>query len=85
MRIANHAGRLALVEPDAESSGGLRGLDVERASDGRFAADPQAVYDRWAEFRDWAASADLAAAVPLRPGRASGRSPRGRRRCSPSG
>ena len=37
MRIANHAGRLALVEPDAESSGGLRGLDVERASDGRFA------------------------------------------------
>jgi 2,4-didehydro-3-deoxy-L-rhamnonate hydrolase len=65
LRIANHAGRLALVEPDPESSGGLRGIDVERASDGRFAADPQAVYDRWDEFRDWAASADLAAAVPL--------------------
>ena len=71
MRIANHAGRLALVEPDAESPGGLRGLDVERASGGRFAADPQAVYGRWDEFRAWAASADLAAAVVLllqRPG-----------------
>jgi len=68
LRIANHAGRLTLVEPDPESSGGLRGIDVERAGDGRFSADPQAVYDRWDEFRDWAASADLAAAVPLGPG-----------------
>jgi 2,4-didehydro-3-deoxy-L-rhamnonate hydrolase len=67
LRIANHAGRLALVEPDAESSGGLRGLDVERAGDGRFAADPQAVYDRWDEFRDWAASASFADAAPIAP------------------
>ncbi|MDL5156175.1 fumarylacetoacetate hydrolase family protein [Actinomycetospora termitidis] len=65
MRIANHAGRLALVEPDVETSGGLRGLDVARASDGRFGADPQAVYDRWAEFHEWAATVDLADAVPL--------------------
>ncbi|GAA4890116.1 fumarylacetoacetate hydrolase family protein [Actinomycetospora straminea] len=68
MRIANHAGRLALVEPDPESSGGLRGIDVEQASDGRFPADPQAVYDRWDAFRSWADGADLAAAVPLDPG-----------------
>lgn len=68
MRIANHAGRLALVEPDPETSGGLRGLDVEEISDGRFAPDPQAVYGRWAEFRGWADAVDLTAAVPLDPG-----------------
>jgi hypothetical protein len=31
-------------------------VDVERASAGRFAADPQAVYARWAEFAWWAAT-----------------------------
>lgn len=47
MRIANVAGRLALIRDD-------RAVDVERASGGTFAADPQAVYARWAEFRAWA-------------------------------
>ena len=56
MRIANLAGRLVLVTAD-----GTRALDVERASQGRFAADPQAVYDRWAEFADWAAGVGLGA------------------------
>jgi 2-keto-4-pentenoate hydratase/2-oxohepta-3-ene-1,7-dioic acid hydratase in catechol pathway len=56
VRIANLAGRLVLVTPD-----GTGALDVERASQGRFAADPQAVYERWAEFTAWAASAGLAA------------------------
>ncbi|MGW7094689.1 fumarylacetoacetate hydrolase family protein [Streptomyces sp. NPDC054874] len=52
MRIANLAGRLALVVD------GLA-VDVEQASDGLFTADPQAVYERWEEFRRWAAQAQL--------------------------
>lgn len=51
MRIANVAGRLTVVTPSG-------GIDVERASGGRFAADPAAVYDRWAEFSAWAASVE---------------------------
>jgi 2-keto-4-pentenoate hydratase/2-oxohepta-3-ene-1,7-dioic acid hydratase in catechol pathway len=48
MRFANFRGRAALVTKDGEA------IDVERASRGRFSADPQAVYARWSEFRDWA-------------------------------
>jgi 2-keto-4-pentenoate hydratase/2-oxohepta-3-ene-1,7-dioic acid hydratase in catechol pathway len=47
MRIANVNGRLALLLDD-------RAVDVERASAGRFASDPQAVYARWDEFVGWA-------------------------------
>ncbi|MFJ7327523.1 fumarylacetoacetate hydrolase family protein [Streptomyces cyaneofuscatus] len=54
MRIANLSGRLALIADD-------RAIDVEQASGGTFAADPQAVYERWDEFRTWAAGADLTA------------------------
>ncbi|MEW5352606.1 fumarylacetoacetate hydrolase family protein [Streptomyces sp. 16-176A] len=54
MRIANLSGRLVLVVDG-------RAVDVEHASDGRFSADPQAVYERWEEFRSWAAAADLPA------------------------
>lgn len=61
MRIANIAGRLALLDPAGH------GLDVEQASDGRFAADPQAVYERWDEFRAWATLADLTTARPFDP------------------
>lgn len=50
MRIANVGGRLTLV-----TSGG--GVDVERASGGRFGADPQAVFTEWDAFRAWAATA----------------------------
>jgi 2,4-didehydro-3-deoxy-L-rhamnonate hydrolase len=60
LRIANLAGRLVLVTPD-----GMAALDVERASQGRFAAGPQAVYDQWPEFAAWAAGADLGAAEPF--------------------
>jgi 2,4-diketo-3-deoxy-L-fuconate hydrolase len=56
VRIANLASRLVLVTPD-----GTRALDVQRASAGRFSADPQAVYDQWPEFAAWAAGTDLAA------------------------
>jgi 2,4-didehydro-3-deoxy-L-rhamnonate hydrolase len=70
VRTANLAGRLVLVTPD-----GTRALDVQRASAGRFSADPQAVYDQWPEFAAWAAgtvldgtglsAAGLADAVPF--------------------
>ena len=57
MRIGNVDGRLAIVP-------GAGAIDVERASGGRFGADPQAVYERWAEFTAWAGSAGSEAAVP---------------------
>lgn len=64
MRIANHAGRLALLDPAAGPEH-TRGIDVERASEGRFDADPQAVYARWVEFRDWATTASFAEAAEI--------------------
>lgn len=63
MRIANLSGRLVLVRGDLVR--GDRAVDVERASGGEFAADPQAVYARWSEFRAWAAAADLPAGEPF--------------------
>ncbi|MEW5625430.1 fumarylacetoacetate hydrolase family protein [Streptomyces hydrogenans] len=60
MRIANISGRLALVVDG-------RAVDVEKASGGRFSADPQAVYERWEEFRSWAAAAELPAGTALDP------------------
>ena len=50
MKFANHLDRLVLVVDDGV-------VDVERASDGRFGADPLAVYDDWAAFRAWADTA----------------------------
>lgn len=50
MRIANVAGRTTLLD----ASGG--GLDIEKASDGRFPAEPQALFEQWDELRDWAAA-----------------------------
>src|SRR3954453_9495154 len=50
MRIAAVDDRLALLHGDLA-------LDVERASDGRFGADPQAIYERWDEFAAWAEGA----------------------------
>ncbi|MFN8224773.1 MAG: fumarylacetoacetate hydrolase family protein [Gaiellales bacterium] len=60
MRIANVAGRLAVVD-------GERAIDVERASAGLFAADPQAIYADWDAFRAWAAAAALPAGEPFTP------------------
>lgn len=53
MRIGSSAGRLVIED-------GGRYVDVERASGGRFPADPMAVYGVWEEFSAWAASANLA-------------------------
>lgn len=52
MRIANNGGRLAIVRND-------RILDVERASNGQFAADPMEAFARWNELKAWAASVDI--------------------------
>ncbi|WP_410597286.1 fumarylacetoacetate hydrolase family protein [Amycolatopsis sp. lyj-23] len=52
MRIANLAGRLVLLTEDGA-------VDVERASEQRFSADPHAVYARWEEFTAWAADAPV--------------------------
>ncbi|MGO8876896.1 MAG: fumarylacetoacetate hydrolase family protein [Acidimicrobiales bacterium] len=46
-RLANLAGRAVLLTAEG-------GIDVERRSEGRFAADPQALYERWDEFLHWA-------------------------------
>jgi 2-keto-4-pentenoate hydratase/2-oxohepta-3-ene-1,7-dioic acid hydratase in catechol pathway len=51
MRIANVAGRAVLVAEDGA------GLDIERASDGRFGPDPQGLFADWAGFTGWAAGA----------------------------
>jgi 2-keto-4-pentenoate hydratase/2-oxohepta-3-ene-1,7-dioic acid hydratase in catechol pathway len=58
MRIANLSGRLVIV-----TGGGA--VDVGIASDGRFSADPQAIYSRWAEFRAWADAVRFSDAHPF--------------------
>lgn len=60
MRIANLSGRLALIVDG-------KAVDVERASDGSFSADPQAVYERWEVFRAWATAATLPKGVAFDP------------------
>ncbi|MFB6770705.1 fumarylacetoacetate hydrolase family protein [Streptomyces sp. NPDC056337] len=60
MRIANLSGRLTLIVDG-------RAVDVEKASDGRFSADPQAVYEHWEEFRSWATAAELPAGASFEP------------------
>lgn len=58
MRVANVAGRLALVR-------GAGAVDVEKASAGRFGPDPQSVYADWDAFREWADSAELPEGDPF--------------------
>jgi 2,4-didehydro-3-deoxy-L-rhamnonate hydrolase len=49
MRVARVSGRLSLLV-------GNGAVDVHAASDGRFPADPDAVFEQWDELRDWAAA-----------------------------
>jgi 2-keto-4-pentenoate hydratase/2-oxohepta-3-ene-1,7-dioic acid hydratase in catechol pathway len=44
-----------------EQHNDLRGVDVARASDGRFGPDIAALYSVWESFRRWAATVDAAA------------------------
>ena len=62
MRIANLDGRLVLKFPDGVT-------DVEKASNGRFAADPQAVFARWDEFGGWARGLRAPIIEPFDPSR----------------
>ena len=65
MRTANVDGRLTIV-PGAIASivdgGTVDGVDVERASGGRFGSGPQEIFSRWEEFESWACDVDLAEA-----------------------
>jgi 2-keto-4-pentenoate hydratase/2-oxohepta-3-ene-1,7-dioic acid hydratase in catechol pathway len=69
MRIANLDGRLVVVT-------GGRAVDVAKASDGRFDADPQRVYERWAEFRTWVGSTPGLVGEPFDPGALGAPAPR---------
>ena len=60
MRVGNLSGRLTLFTEEGA-------VDAEKASGGRFGADPQAVYEVWDDFAVWAADADLTGAVPFDP------------------
>lgn len=46
-RLANVLGRATLLLDEGA-------IDIETASEGLFAADPQSLYERWDEFRGWA-------------------------------
>ncbi|MEU9336530.1 fumarylacetoacetate hydrolase family protein [Streptomyces sp. NPDC048290] len=61
MRIANLSGRLALITSEGKA------VDVEQLSEGRFAADPQAVYGQWAEFQNWATDTELPVGIAFDP------------------
>lgn len=74
MRIANVAGRATLITSVAGAAD-LTGIDVEKASDGRFPSDPQAVFEHWDVLHTWGAgetdrgeaaisAADLGAPTP---------------------
>ena len=54
MRLANVEGRAVLLTSDDPEN--LQGLDVERASAGKFGPSLAGVYDDWASFRSWADS-----------------------------
>ena len=73
MRIANHDGRLALLEPGTDPDE-PRGVDAAHA--GWSDPDPQAVFARWDEFRTWAATASFAGVAPLDPGALGAVTPR---------
>ena len=75
MRIANLDGRLVLKYPDGAT-------DIEEASDGRFAADPQAVFARWDDFVASAGGACRAPNAGPSTRAVSRRPPRALRRCS---
>lgn len=66
MRTTTRSGRMCLVT-------GENVIDVERASAGRFPADPLAVFERWTEFVEWAKEAPDGPAAPAEP--AGGPSP----------
>jgi hypothetical protein len=69
VRIANVSGRLTLVSEEG-------GIDVEKASAGRFGPDPQAVFGQWKAFRRWADDAASRGAAPIDSGELGAPAPR---------
>jgi 2,4-didehydro-3-deoxy-L-rhamnonate hydrolase len=61
MRIANVAGRATLID-----AAGV-GLDIEKASDGRFPSHPQALFEQWDALRDWEGRVDGGGDVAVDP------------------
>lgn len=59
MRFANHDGRSTLI------TAGGRGLDLERASEGRLPAAPDQALERWSEVVDFARSTDADGGVEI--------------------
>lgn len=59
MRIANYNGRATLITGD---TGAEQGVDVAKASEGRFGPNLTSVYDSWSDLVSWATSFDVAAA-----------------------
>ncbi|WP_028927305.1 fumarylacetoacetate hydrolase family protein [Pseudonocardia acaciae] len=58
MRIGNLSGRLTLFTERGA-------VDVEKASEGRFGADPQAAYQDWDGLRSWAAGLDASSVTAV--------------------
>ena len=65
MRIANYDGRAHLVVDGAGID--VAGIDVEVASNGRWAGSPMSVFEDWVAFRQWADEFEPVAASPLDP------------------
>jgi 2-keto-4-pentenoate hydratase/2-oxohepta-3-ene-1,7-dioic acid hydratase in catechol pathway len=58
MRIANVSGRVALLVEG-------NGIDVARASSGKFSGDPHEILQRWDEFCGWAIDVDHGGEEPF--------------------
>ncbi|WP_329397367.1 fumarylacetoacetate hydrolase family protein [Streptomyces lydicus] len=69
MRTTTRSGRMCLVT-------GENVIDVERASAGRFPADPLAVFERWPEFVEWAEGTTDGPVAPVGPAGAPSPAPR---------
>jgi 2-keto-4-pentenoate hydratase/2-oxohepta-3-ene-1,7-dioic acid hydratase in catechol pathway len=71
VRTANVSGRLTIVPTTIATvvdGAVVRGVDVERASAGRFGSDPQAIFAEWDRFSAWAQDVSLSDAdVVIRP------------------
>lgn len=75
MRLATVSGRATLLV-DTTTDAETLGIDVERASEGRFTSDPHDLYPRWEQFRSWAAAASVADATVIDPAELGNPAPR---------
>jgi len=58
--LANLGGRLTVVTSLDDAGVPLEGIDVQRASEGRFSPSVPEAYERWAELCPWAAQVEPA-------------------------